>query len=105
MPRLQHILISRLVELGAEHAPYPDRDDGFCGLRYNGREIAHFHGFNELDLRLTKKVILSEGLVHPPDSTVHPKRGVGSHWIELRFNRKSDLDEIVRLVQLALAPE
>jgi hypothetical protein len=103
MPRLQDVLISRLVELGVEHVSYPDRDDGFCGLRFNGREIAHFHSFNELDLRLTKKLILSEGLGHPPDSTVHPKRGAGSHWIELRFNRGNDLDEVVRVVQLAMA--
>ena len=102
MPKLQATLISRLVDLGVEHVPYPDRDDGFCGLQDGGKELAHFHGFNEIDLRLTKNVIRSEGLTHPPDSEVHPKRGISSHWIELRFCRKSDLDEIVRLVQLAM---
>ena len=32
-----------LVDLGVEHVPYPDRDDGFCGLRTGGKEFAHFH--------------------------------------------------------------
>ena len=102
VPKLQATLISRLINLGVEHVPYPDRHDGFCGLRYGGREFAHFHDFNELDLRLTKELIRSEGLAHPPDSKVHPKRGINSHWIELRFSRQADLDEIVRLVQLAM---
>jgi len=102
MSRLQAALISRLVELGVEHVPYPERNDGFCGLRYRGKELAHFHDFNELDLRLTKRIIAAERLTHPPDSTVHPKRGASSPWIELRFRRMTDLDEIVRLVQLAM---
>jgi len=102
MSKLQATLIALITDLGVEHVPYPDRDDGFCGLRYRGKEFAHFHNFNELDLKLTKKVIAAEGLTHPPDSEVHPRRGASSHWIELRFRRKADLAEIVRLVQLAM---
>ena len=102
MAKLQDRLIESFRELGAEHVPYPSRDDGFCGIRYRGKEFAHFHDFNELDLRLTKAAIRSEGLCHPPDSRVHPKRGPSSHWIELRFKRASELDEIIRLVKLAM---
>jgi hypothetical protein len=100
--RLQGELIDRLVKLGVEHVPYPDRDDGFCGLRFGGRELAHFHGFNELDLKLSRAVIRAEGLSDPDDSIVHPNRSANSPWIELRFKRMSDLDAIVRLVKLAM---
>ncbi len=102
MPKLQTQLIDRLVRLGVEHVPYPDRDDGFCGLRFGGKEFAHFHGFNELDLKLSNAVIQAEGLSHPADSQVHPNRSPNSPWIELRFRRASDLDAIVRLVKVAI---
>jgi hypothetical protein len=95
-------LIQRLVRLGVEHREVPGRDDGFSGLRYNGENFAHFHSFSELDLRLTRAVIAREGLTHPPDSTVHPSRGKGSHWLEVRFSKPEDLDRVVRLVQLAV---
>jgi len=102
MAKLQDRLIASFQKLGAEHVPYPGRDDGFCGVRFRGKEFAHFHDFNELDLKLSKSTITSEGLCHPSNSQVHPKRGAGSHWIELRFNRASELDEIIRLVKLAM---
>ncbi len=47
-------------------------------------------------------LIQSEGLSHPPGSTVHPTRSASSSWIELRFERAADLDEVVRLVKVAL---
>ena len=102
MPKLQDQLIQRLVELGVEHVPYPGRTDGFCGLRYLGKEFAHFHDFNELDLRLTQKIIKAEGVSRPTHSRVHPDRSPNSQWIELPFRRASQLDEIVRLVKLAM---
>jgi hypothetical protein len=99
---LREQLIDRLAKLGVERVDYPGRDDGFCALRYRGREFAHFHSYHELDLKLSRKLIQSEGLSHPPDSTVHPNRGAGSPWIELRFERTTDLDEIIRLVKVAI---
>jgi hypothetical protein len=102
MDNLQKQLIDMLTKLGLEHVPYPERDDGFCALRYNSTELAHFHNFNELDLRLSKAVIRAEGLSRPADSQIHPNRSASSPWIELRFRRVSDLEAIVRLVQLAM---
>jgi hypothetical protein len=102
MANLQRQLIDKLAKLGVERVDYPGRDDGFCGLRYQGREFAHFHSYNELDLKLSRELIQSEGLSHPPDSTVHPTRSASSSWIELRFERATDLDEVIRLVKLAL---
>lgn len=101
MDKLKRELIARLERIpGIRHIPYPDREDGFSGLVFQGREIGHFHDFNELDLRLGKALIRREGLAHPSGSRVHPGRRAGSSYIELRFHREQDLDGIVRLAAL-----
>src|SRR5689334_11160808 len=104
MADLRTELIRRLEKLDVEHRPWPGRDDGFASLLYGGKEFAHFHGHDdgELDIRLTKVVIEREGLVHPPDSRVHPNRSARSPWIEVRFTTRTDLNRVVRLVKLAI---
>jgi hypothetical protein len=102
MSDLRAELIRRLEKLGVEHCPLPGRTDGFAGLRYNGKEFAHFHDDHELDVRLTKAVIARERLVHPPDSRVHPNRSKTSPWIEVRFTTRADVDRAVRLLKLAI---
>ena len=100
MTDLKSDLIHRLEAIpGIDHEPWPDRADGFSVIRFRGKEIGHFHTFHELDLRLGKKRIQQEGLVHPPGSTVHPKRAASSPFIELRFYEAGDLDRIVALVR------
>jgi hypothetical protein len=74
---------------------------GGSALFYKGKEIAHFHGDDELDVRLTKQLIKREGLSHPTDSTVHPNRALSSQWMELRFRKTTDVAKIVRLFKLA----
>jgi hypothetical protein len=103
MTSLRKQLIARLAELGVEEKPVPGRDDGFAGLSYCGKDFAHFHHDEELDLHLTRSVIAREGLVHPSNSRVHPKRSKTSHWIELPLKTVSDLDHVTRLVKLAIA--
>jgi Family of unknown function (DUF5519) len=102
MVDLRSELIERLGKLGVEHRPLPGRDDGFASLCYGGKAFAHFHNDNELDIRLTKAVIASDGLAHPTGSTVHPKRTKTSHWIEVRFTTHRQLDRVIRLVKLAI---
>lgn len=103
MTSLRKQLIARLAKLGVEEQPVPGRDDGFAGLCYRGEAFAHFHHDEELDLHLTRAVIMREGLVHPSDSLVHPKRSKTSHWIELPLKTVPDLDHVTRLVTLAIA--
>jgi hypothetical protein len=102
MATLRARLIERVQEFGVEDRPAPGRDDGFSALCFRGKAFAHFHGDNELDIRLTKSVISREGLTHPSGSTVHPNRSKTSPWIELRFHTSADLDQVVRLVKLAV---
>jgi hypothetical protein len=103
MTSLRKQLIARLAKLGIEEKPAPGRDDGFAGLCYRGKELAHFHHDEELDLHLTRTVIAREGLVHPAHSVKHPKRSKTSHWIELPLKTAADLDHVTRLVTLAVA--
>lgn len=76
--------------------------DGFSSLHYKGKDFAHFHGNNELDIRLTNKIISEQKLSRPTNSEKHPKRSITSPWIELRFFEGNDIENIVRLVKLLL---
>lgn len=81
----------------------PGRQDGFAALSYRGKAVAHFHNDKEIDIRLTHLVIEREGLNHLKDSTVHPSRQKRSQWIEIRFATAKEVDEIVRLMRIAIA--
>ncbi len=81
----------------------PSPVSGGAALFYRGREFAHFHNDNELDLRLTKKVIQAEGLVHPTGSPYHPSRSASSPWIEVRFKTKIEVERTAELVKLAIS--
>lgn len=101
MAKLKSELLTRLEKIaGLEHKP--SKVAGGTAVFYKGKEIAHFHHNNEIDVRLTKKVIKTEGLTHPEGSKFHHHRSPSSEWIELRFRRQEHLDEVVRLFKLAL---
>jgi len=71
-------------------------------LFYKDKEFAHFHHDIELDLKLTRKLIKQQGLLNPSDSEMHPNRSINSQWIELRFENASEVEEVARLVKLAV---
>ena len=98
--KLKDELLAELEQIpGVAHVPYPDRDDGFSGLTFRGEDIGHFHHFNEIDLKLGKRLIKREGLKPYPDSKNHPKRSANSQYIEVRFHSTRDLSKVVRLVE------
>lgn len=101
MSRLRQELVKRLEKIpGLEDRP--SKIGGGSAIFYRGKEIAHFHHDNEIDVRLTKKVIKAEGLSHYGDSEFHRHRSPSSQWIELRFTKVEHLGEVVRLFKLAL---
>jgi hypothetical protein len=51
---------------------------------------------------LIKKIIRKEGLNHPTGSKIHKHRSPSSEWIEIRFQKSKDVEELVRLFKLAL---
>ena len=102
MRSLKAELVTELRKIaGVEDRPSPV--SGGSALFYNGEAFAHFHHDNELDLRLTKKVIKTLGLSHPTGSTHHPSRSQNSAWIEVRFNKSADIEKVSKLVKLAVA--
>jgi hypothetical protein len=100
---LRNSLSSRLRELAVEERAWPGRDEGFASLLFDGKEFAHFHNWSEIDIRLGKDVIRREGLTHPSDSKVHPGRSKNSPWYEMKILNVADVNEVVRLVRVAIA--
>ena len=81
------------------------KDTELIGVLYKGKEIAHFQtgkgAENELDIRLTPKIIKQEKLTVPEDSKSHPNRSKNSRWIIQSFEAQKDIEPILRLVKLA----
>jgi Family of unknown function (DUF5519) len=101
MSDLKKELVKQLERIpGLENRP--SKVAGGSAIFFREKEIAHFHSDNEIDVRLTKKVIRQEGLIHPTDSKVHKNRAKSSEWFEIRFNDNKQVNEAVRLFKLAL---
>lgn len=103
MDNLRELLLEELRALGVTEKVYPNKDGGFSSLLYKNKDFAHFHNNNELDLRLTAKIIKAEGILRPQNSTHHPDRSNSSPWIEVRFTTPNAIPEVIRLVKLAIA--
>jgi hypothetical protein len=104
MSDLKQSLLKELLAIsGITEKIWPDRDDGFSSLLYKNKDFAHFHNDNELDLRLTAKIIKAQGVLRPNNSSYHPDRSNNSPWVEVRFTKLADLPEVIRLVKLAIA--
>jgi hypothetical protein len=102
MASLKEELLRRLQEVEGLQA-LPSKVAGGTALFYKGKEFAHFHNDNEIDLRLTKQLIKSLGLRHPPRSSVHPTRAASSNWIELRFYEIEEVKTVAGLVRQAIS--
>ena len=102
MAKLRKKLINELDKIpGIDvHLWTPERD--FMVIDYKGKEVAHFHGNNEIDIRLSPEVVKREGLTHAVNRIGHPDRKNGGTWLIVRFTRESHLSEMVRLVKMAV---
>ena len=92
----------KLRELAVEERTLPGRDDGFASLHFKGHEFAHFHDESEIDIRLGKDTIKRECLVRSAQSKVHPNRSKSSPWYEIVLASAADVDEVIRLVKIAI---
>ena len=102
MAELRKQLIEKLEELPGINVRLWKPDSDFMVIEYEGKEVAHFHGNNELDIRLSKEVVKRDGLTHAPNHVGHPNRKNGGCWLMARFTRASHLDEMIRLVKMAI---
>ncbi len=66
-----------------------------------GREVLHFHGDQEIDLRLTHAVIRTEHERLANDA----RTGLGRRerdWVTVRFTATADIPFVLELVRLAI---
>lgn len=54
-------------------------------IDYKGQELAHFHGNNELDIRLSRDIVKRDGLTHAGNRVGHPNRKDGNRVLILRL--------------------
>ncbi|MDO6386561.1 luciferase family protein [Uliginosibacterium sp. 31-12] len=101
MASLKNQLLALLASIEGFEAQ-PSQVAGGTALFFRGKEFAHFHNDQEIDLRLTRKIIKSLGLSHPSDSQLHPTRAASSQWIEVRFNTPAEVQRVAELVKLAI---
>jgi hypothetical protein len=80
------------LELIPDIVDRPFKIAGGSAIFYKNKEVAHFHHDNEIDVRLTKKIIRSAGLNHSDDSKFHKQRNPSSEWIEWKFTRSEHID-------------
>ena len=88
MSVLRKKLIQKLEKISDLEVRLWKPDSDFMVIDFKGKEVAHFHGDNELDIRLSKLVIKREGLVARPDCTGHPSRSKGSCWMMAASNER-----------------
>ncbi|WP_411991230.1 luciferase family protein [Agarivorans sp. DSG3-1] len=103
-PLKQQLHTWLLAQAGISETFWSNDSGGFYGFVYKGKEFAHFHQGNELDLKLGRTSIAEQGLQHPAFSLSHPKRSPRSAWIELGFSDQGSLQQIQVLVLLAISP-
>lgn len=102
MSNLKETLLELLEPIAGFEAR-PSEVAGGTALFYKGKEFAHFHHDNEIDMRLTRKIIKSRGLSHPSGSAHHPTRAASSQWIELRFHTEAEVRHVAELARVAIA--
>lgn len=101
MTKLREELISRLDSISGVTLDWYKDTELLC-VYYKGKEVAHFQTDSELDIRLSQSIIKREQLTIPVQSKSHLDRSKNSRWIVQRFELIEDLDELIRLVKLAI---
>lgn len=101
MTSLKQQLITSLGAIEGFEAR-PSAVAGGTALFYRGREFAHFHHDQEIDVRMTRPLIKSFGLKHPERSALHPTRAASSHWIELRYATADEVARVAELIKAAI---
>ncbi|MEM7241951.1 MAG: luciferase family protein [Pseudomonadota bacterium] len=100
--QLRSDLEERLVALdGISIAPW--KDTQLITVRFRGKEFAHFHGDDILDIRLSQKIIREEQLSRDVSLKIHPNRSKNSIWIGVAFTNEAEVDHLVHLVKLSCA--
>jgi hypothetical protein len=74
------------------------KDSALMCVFFRGKEFAHFHDHEEIDVRLSQRFIKDEGLKPLENSRYHPKRSKKSRWMQFRFTTKKESEDLMRLL-------
>lgn len=102
MAKLREKLIKKLEKLPGIEVRLWKPDSTLMVVNYRGKEVAHFHGNNELDIRLSPEFVKCEGLTHATNRIGHLDRKNGGRWLIVRFTRDNHLAEMERLINVAI---
>lgn len=102
MMKLRNKLVAQLEKIPGVNVHLWKPDYHLLVIDYKGREIAHFHGNNELDIRLCKNIVKRDGLTHAVNRVGHLNRKNGGRWLIVRFTRETHLEQMVRFIEMAI---
>ena len=104
MAVLRGKLIGELEKMPGIYVHLWKPDGDYMVVDFNGKEVAHFHGNNELDVRFSPEVVRRDNLKHAANRVGHSNRKDGGTWPVVRFTRESHLanTDCSRLTQLPL---
>jgi len=74
-------------------------DSDLMCVFYRGKEFAHFHDHEEIDVRLSQAFIKKERLTPLADSKYHLKRSRKSRWMQFRFQTKGEAETLLALMR------
>lgn len=83
----------------------PYKDTALICVLYRGREIAHFHDQQEIDIRIPTKFARRANLGEPLTSGRHPNRSKKSIWRIMRFHNQDDVTALVALFEQLIDAE
>jgi len=90
------------LESGLEQIPHIKvdnwKDTNLICVFYNGKEIAHFHDDQEIDIRMSQKFIRNENIRAVVESKYHPNRSKKSRWVIMQFKTDEDVDKILKII-------
>jgi hypothetical protein len=98
---LRDALIAGLLRFPPEVEEHRSRFAPIMAWRVSGREFLHFHGENEIDLRLTRAVIRDQRDRLRANRRVDLRQH-SSHWIRVSLSSPGDVRFALRLVKLAV---
>ena len=75
------------------------KDSDLLCVFYRGREFAHFHDHEEIDIRLSQQFIKKEGLTPLENSPYHPNRSQKSRWMQMRFTTEQERVDLLSLIE------
>ncbi len=100
MATLQQNLINQLETLPDITVALWKDSDLLC-VFFKGKEIAHFQNEQEIDIRLTPKIIKQKGLTPPPNTQSHLDRSKNSRWLVQSLSGENQIDQIIDLIKIA----